>query len=127
MSKHGIIGTPESPHYKGPDRTHPFQKDGTSSASTIYEARQGGLELLKKLGEQQKPMIGLLNVLNARAKREQTYLEILEEHGKTTGFFLPINSDIDKMLYNDFVLTDDPLVKENLARAMIDIYTMPKN
>ena len=72
--KHGIIGQPENPHYRGPDRTHPYQKDGTSSASTIFEARRGGLEILRRLDEQDKVSRGsLLAVLKARAGKEQTY------------------------------------------------------
>lgn len=68
----------------------------------------------------------LLNVLRARLRKPQTYLEMLNDHGKKTGYYLPINNDTGKILMEDFFSTDDPVLKEELARLMIDNHTMSK-
>lgn len=130
--KDGIIGRRESPHYRGPDRTHPFQKDGTSHDpnSEIYSARQEGLELLKKMRVGQGAVANLLAILTERATKEQTYLEMVQdwfELQKATGLTdsrlsaLPLG----KLRLLDTIVNGDD-VKEQIAQEITDMLTAPE-
>ena len=126
--KRGIMRQPECPHYKGPDRTHPFQKDGTGSASTLSEARQGGLKLLEKMREGQEAVASLIAILKARAKKEQTYLEMLQdwiEFEKASGLAngkLSASPFREKLGVLDKIVNGDD-VKEQIAREIVDMLT----
>jgi len=131
--KHRIIGREESHHYKGSDRTHPFQKDGTDSASTLYQARQGGLRLLEKMREGQEAVASLITILKIRTRKEQTYLEMLRdwiELEKTKGLLhihlsaSPFKEKLSLSLSDKIVNGDD--LREQIAQEIVDMLTAPE-